>query len=669
MLQGLSLVTELRVFLQKSNQWAVPAADKGCFLAMQGSVLVIGGAGYIGSHTSHRLRERGYNVVVFDSLELGHSAAVSGLTLVQGDYSDLPSLESTLRQHNVQAVMHFGAYASVGDSVRDPKKYYENNVGGGLQILRAMLNCNVRTMIFSSSAATYGEPQQIPIPENHPQMPTNPYGETKLQYERILRDYAHAYGLESVSLRYFNAAGADPQGRIGEDHTPEQHIIPLVIDVALGRRDEVRIFGTDWETRDGTCLRDFVHVQDLADAHILALEYLNNGGKTTAYNLGNGQGHTVKEVIEAVEMVSGKKVKTIADARRPGDPARLVASCDKIKSELGWNPQFPDIETIIQHAYSWREGTFAGLRRHEECWQRSMSGSGWQRGAKIAFAIGTGVLLAFPVVLTIGFAHPPRKLHRRTPKTLGMDYERVLLRTTDGLRLAAWFVPHPQAKGVVVFCHGFTGNRSEMLYYLHFLHQAGYAGLLFDFRAHGWSGGNRVTFGHREPEDLRTAIDWVKGREDLCDLPLAVFGESMGGAVSLLVAGEDTRIEAVVADSPYSRFDTAIDGRLRHLFGNRVGLAIKPMVRGYGEFLLGVRSASIAPIEQAIKIAPRPVLLIQGTNDYLDPTRNSRLMADTMGETAVFWEVEGARHVSSRHVSRDEYSKRVVEFLDEALMQ
>ena len=318
------------------------------------AVLVIGGAGYIGSHTAYILRDRGYEVVVFDSLELGHKEAVEGLTFVKGDYADLELLDKTIKDHHIDAVMHFGAYASVGDSVADPAKYYENNIGKGLVILRAMLDNGVKNMIFSSSAATYGEPQILPIPENHPQKTTNPYGETKLMYERILQDYDHAFGLKSVSLRYFNAAGADPAGRLGEDHTPEQHIIPLVIDTALGRRESVQVFGTDWDTRDGSCLRDFVHIVDLADAHIRALEYLKNGGQTTAYNLGNSYGTTVLEVIAATEKVTGKKINAIPAPRRPGDPGRLVASCDKIKAELGWEPKYPDIETIIDHAYKWR---------------------------------------------------------------------------------------------------------------------------------------------------------------------------------------------------------------------------------------------------------------------------------------------------------------------------
>lgn len=322
------------------------------------SILVIGGAGYIGSHTADLLKKRGYDVVIFDSLELGHREVLDVLgdvPFVNADYADKAALDGAMKQYNVDAVMHFGAYASVGDSVKDPAKYYENNIAKGLVILRSMLDNNVKHMIFSSSAATYGEPQIIPIPENHPQKTTNPYGETKLMYERILQDYDHAFGLKSVSLRYFNAAGADPDGRLGEDHTPEQHIIPLVIDAALGRRPDVKVFGTDWDTRDGSCLRDFVHVTDLADAHIRALDYLRNGGHTAAYNLGNSYGTTVLEVVHATEKVLNTKINAIPSPRRPGDPGRLVASCDKIKAELGWNPQYPDIETIIAHAAAWRK--------------------------------------------------------------------------------------------------------------------------------------------------------------------------------------------------------------------------------------------------------------------------------------------------------------------------
>ncbi len=321
------------------------------------SILVIGGAGYIGSHTTLTLKERGYQPIVFDSLELGHRKVIEILDVpfVHGDYGDLGALNRTIKKYDVDAVMHFGAYASVGDSVVDPAKYYESNIGRGLVLLRAVLDNGIKNFIFSSSAATYGEPQIVPIPENHPQKTTNPYGETKLMFERILRDYDHAFGLKSVSLRYFNAAGADAEGRLGEDHTPELHILPLVIDAALGRRPDIKVFGTDWDTRDGSCLRDFVHVYDLADAHIRALEYLKKGGSTTAYNLGNSYGTTVLEAIAAVEKVSGKKVTVVPAPRRPGDPGRLAASCDRIREELGWDPKYPDIETIIAHAYKWRE--------------------------------------------------------------------------------------------------------------------------------------------------------------------------------------------------------------------------------------------------------------------------------------------------------------------------
>ncbi|MBC8104196.1 MAG: UDP-glucose 4-epimerase GalE [Cytophagales bacterium] len=321
------------------------------------SILIIGGAGYIGSHTADVLKKRGYDVVIFDSLELGHRIAtqIVGVPFVHGDYGDLSILNKTIKQFQVDAVMHFGAYASVGDSVIDPSRYYESNIGKGLILLRAVLDNQIKSFIFSSSAATYGEPQVVPIPEDHPQKTTNPYGETKLMFERILRDYDFAFGLKSVSLRYFNAAGADPDGRLGEDHTPEQHILPLLIDTALGRRAEVKIFGTDWDTRDGTCLRDFVHVVDLADAHIRSLEYLKAGGKTTAYNLGNSYGTTVQEAVTATERVTGKKINAVPAPRRPGDPGRLAASCEKIKAELGWDPIYPDIDTIILHAYKWRE--------------------------------------------------------------------------------------------------------------------------------------------------------------------------------------------------------------------------------------------------------------------------------------------------------------------------
>jgi UDP-glucose 4-epimerase len=326
------------------------------------AILVVGGAGYIGSHTALLLKERGHDVVIYDNLELGHREACLDTTLVHGDYGDAYLVGKTIREHNIDAVMHFGAYASVGDSVFDPAKYYECNVGKGLMLLRAMRENGVKHFVFSSSAATYGEPQILPIPEDHPQKTTNPYGETKLMFERILSDYDHAFGLKSVSLRYFNAAGADAKGRLGEDHTPEQHILPLIIDTALGRRSEVKVFGTDWDTRDGSCLRDFVHVTDLADAHIRAVEYLRAGEKTRAFNLGNSYGTTVKEAVDAARKVTNVDIRAVDAPRRAGDPGRLVASCDRIRTELGWNPLYPDIETIIEHAYNWRKDHPEGYR-------------------------------------------------------------------------------------------------------------------------------------------------------------------------------------------------------------------------------------------------------------------------------------------------------------------
>ncbi|GAB4467767.1 MAG: UDP-glucose 4-epimerase GalE [Armatimonadaceae bacterium] len=328
------------------------------------SILIVGGAGYIGSHTTKVLKKRGYDAVIFDNFELGHrkAAEIVGVPWVHGDYGDLAAVTRAIRKFDVDAVMHFGAYASVADSVADPAKYYEGNMIKGLNLLRAMLDSGVKHIIFSSSAATYGEPQTVPIPETHPQNPVNPYGHTKLMFEQILRDYDPAFGLKSVSLRYFNAAGADPDGELGEDHTPEQHALPLIIDTALGRRAEFRIYGSDWDTRDGTCLRDFIHVNDLADAHIRALEHLRNGGETTAYNLGNSYGTTIREAVEAAEKVIGVKINAIPAPRRPGDPGSLAASCEKIKMELGWQPEFPDIETILLHAYKWRKDHPNGYR-------------------------------------------------------------------------------------------------------------------------------------------------------------------------------------------------------------------------------------------------------------------------------------------------------------------
>lgn len=316
-------------------------------------ILVTGGAGYIGSHTTKLLLEKGYQVVTYDSMELGHPEAVLGGILVEGNLLDRERLDRTFREYPIDAVIHFAAYASVGDSVAQPDRYFHNNIGGGLSLLDAMRAHSVDKIIFSSSAATYGEPSHIPIEETHPQNPTNPYGETKLIFERILKRYDAAYKMRSISLRYFNAAGADPEGRIGEDHDPEQHLIPIVLQTALGQRGSVKVFGTDWDTPDGTCIRDYIHVTDLADAHVLAYRALANGAHTTAYNLGNGDGHSVKQVIETAEQVVGRGIRWEPAPRRPGDPARLVASSEKLKKELGWKPKYPELETVIKTAWTW----------------------------------------------------------------------------------------------------------------------------------------------------------------------------------------------------------------------------------------------------------------------------------------------------------------------------
>jgi UDP-glucose 4-epimerase len=325
-------------------------------------ILVIGGAGYIGSHMVRCLLQHREDVVVMDNLETGHRDALLGSKIIEADLRRREDLDRVFRQANVDCVMHFAAYAAVGDSVRDPAKYYENNVVGCHTLLEAMRTHKVDKLIFSSSAAVYGEPATVPIPEDHPKNPTNPYGETKWVMERMLQWYGRAYGVRSISLRYFNAAGADPEGLIGEDHDPEEHLIPVALLAALGKRDKLRIFGTDWDTPDGTCIRDFVHVSDLAEAHYLALKLLRNGAGTTAYNLGNGQGFSVREVIHAVQRVIGQTVPVEPAPRRPGDPARLIASSHRAKTELAWNPRYSQLDLIIQHAWAWRRSMPNGYR-------------------------------------------------------------------------------------------------------------------------------------------------------------------------------------------------------------------------------------------------------------------------------------------------------------------
>ncbi len=320
---------------------------------MPEAVLVAGGAGYIGSHTAKLLHLRGYHPVVVDSLVRGHRWAARWGTFVQADLADKETVKRVLVEHRIRAVMHFAAFAYVAESVRDPAAYYRNNVATTLALLEAMVEVESEFFIFSSTCATYGEPEVVPIPEHHPQRPINPYGRTKLAVEQMLADFETAYGLRHVNLRYFNAAGADPEGELGEAHDPETHLIPLVIEVALGQRPHIAIFGTDYPTPDGTCIRDYIHVTDLAEAHVLALEHLLEGGKSRSYNLGNGQGYSVREVIDTVRRVTGRPVPELEAGRRWGDPAVLVGSSERIRSELGWEPRFADLGTIVETAWRW----------------------------------------------------------------------------------------------------------------------------------------------------------------------------------------------------------------------------------------------------------------------------------------------------------------------------
>jgi UDP-glucose-4-epimerase GalE len=317
------------------------------------TVLVTGGAGYIGSHAAKALDRAGYGVVVYDNLAAGHRGAVKYGEFVQGDILDVAAVREALRRHDVFAVMHFAAFLDVGESVRDPIKYYRNNVTGALSVLEAMVAESVGHFVFSSTCATYGEPIETPITEAHPQKPINSYGETKLAVERALPHFERAYGLRSVAMRYFNASGADPDGEIGEDHSPEIHLIPRAIEAATGGPG-LTVFGDDYPTPDGTCLRDYVHVSDLAAAHVLALQAIvETGTSGGAYNLGTGRPHSVREVIDTVERVTGRPVPWTLGPRRPGDPAVLYAAAHKAQSELHWTPSYPDLETIVRHAWNW----------------------------------------------------------------------------------------------------------------------------------------------------------------------------------------------------------------------------------------------------------------------------------------------------------------------------
>lgn len=317
------------------------------------SILVTGGAGYIGGVTVERLQAAGESVVVLDDLSRGRREALDpAVPCYEGSIGDRALVRKILESHDVDACVHFAAFAYVGESVSEPRLYYENNVGQGLALLGALLDGGVKRVVFSSTCATYGEPERVPIDESHPQRPTNPYGWSKYMFERVLRSYDEAYGLRFVALRYFNAAGATP--RHGEHHDPETHLIPLVIDAALGRRPHVSVFGTDYPTPDGTAIRDYIHVTDLAEAHILAVRYLREGGSSRFLNLGTGRGASVTEVVQTVERVMGVPVPVRHEGRRPGDPARLVASADEAKRVLGWVPEQTSLETIVRTAWESR---------------------------------------------------------------------------------------------------------------------------------------------------------------------------------------------------------------------------------------------------------------------------------------------------------------------------
>lgn len=319
-------------------------------------ILVLGGAGYIGSHTTLELIKAGNDVIVADNLSTGYLPAVSKeAKFFKGDLHDFDFLDDLLAKEKPEAVIHFAAFSLVGESVTDPLKYYDNNLCGTKVLLDTMVKNGIDKIVFSSTAATYGEPKNIPILESDPTCPTNPYGETKLAMERMFKWTANAHGLRYVSLRYFNACGADESGLIGEAHNPESHLIPLILQVPNKQRETISIYGTDYDTPDGTCIRDYIHVTDLAQAHILAVKYLMNGGESDIFNLGNGIGYSVREVIEAARKVTGHPIPAAESPRRAGDPARLVASSDKAKSILGWNPVHDSLEEIIASAWNWHK--------------------------------------------------------------------------------------------------------------------------------------------------------------------------------------------------------------------------------------------------------------------------------------------------------------------------
>jgi len=316
-------------------------------------ILVTGGAGYIGSHTVKELVKRGYDVTVLDNLSNGHMTSLEGVKYVNGDIGNFIDVKELLESNGIDAVINFAALAYVGESVSNPGKYYDNNVVKGKALLDAVVDSGVKKIVFSSSCATYGIPEKVPISENEKQRPVNPYGWTKLMFEQMMKDYDRAYGLKYISLRYFNAAGADADGTIGEEHDPETHVIPILLQNALGLRDGFSVFGTDYDTRDGSCIRDYVHVTDLADAHIKAIEYLFEKENSDCFNLGTGEGITVLELVDAVQRITGRKLKVSLEERRPGDPDVLVADNSKARSILGWSPVHSSIENIIKTAWKW----------------------------------------------------------------------------------------------------------------------------------------------------------------------------------------------------------------------------------------------------------------------------------------------------------------------------
>ena len=320
------------------------------------AILVLGGAGYIGSHTALELVKSGRDVVIADSLVTGYKKAIpEKARFYQGDIRDFEFLDNLFQQEKIDAVIHFAAYSLVGESVANPLKYYGNNLYGTKILLEAMVKNNIDKIVFSSTAATYGEPENIPVLESDRTCPTNPYGETKLAVEKMFKWVAEAHGLRYVSLRYFNACGADENGIIGEAHNPESHLIPIILQVPNGKRETISIYGTDYDTPDGTCIRDYIHVTDLAQAHILAVKYLYNGGKSDIFNLGNGVGYSVREVIETARKVTGRPIPVTETSRRAGDPARLVASSEKAKQILGWKPVHNCLEEIIASAWNWHK--------------------------------------------------------------------------------------------------------------------------------------------------------------------------------------------------------------------------------------------------------------------------------------------------------------------------